>query len=205
MREYEGVFTKEGQTRFVAWVEIDGRSRKCFVPTSTKVSRFLDPVGRTVKVEKVNDHFQVEAIRCGRSWVLVNSSKANDLFRAHLEAQGRKVAQELTVGGYRFDLYSRKVGYEIKSLITDKRKLVYPNAPSERRERQLERLMDLLRKGQKVEWVFVSLSPMLKCLVLNSEDEFVKMLVEAQALGLKIRAYGLSQGKSLSPLKIERI
>ena len=42
-------------------------------------------------------------------------------------------------------------------------------------------------------------------LILNSEDEFIKMLVKAQVLGLKIRAYGLSQGKSLRPLKFERI
>lgn len=198
-----GRFLCEGKTRFVAWVEVGGHRRKCYVPMSTKVSRYFNPVGRPVRLVYHGKRLWVDQIKCGRSWLWVNAAKAKDLMRTHLAKRGEKVESECLVAGYRFDLCSGGVGYEVKSLLTTEQVIFYPNAESERREKQLCRMLKLLRKGQKIELALVSLSPLLHKIKIDLRSAFGRKLLVALAKGLKVSGWCVRNKEQLRVLRVE--
>ena len=207
MRNYKGeyltgVFLREGKTRFVAWVEIEGKRRKCYVPMSTKLSRYFDPVGCEVRLQKKGNRLWLEQVKCGRCWVWVNAAKAPELLCKQLERRGLLVEKERTVSGYRFDLYADDVGYEVKSVLSDQREIHYPNAPSSRRQSQLQRISKLVKRGQKAEWVIVSLSPLVQKIMISKDSEG-KRLKAAVEKGMKLRAYRCSGKGGLVNCEVE--
>lgn len=197
-----GKFLKEGKTRFVAWCEVDGCRRKCYVPMSTKLSRYFDPVGREVRLEAKGIRLWVEQIKFRGKWVWVEAAKAVELLRKELERHGKTVETEKTVGGYRFDIWCEGVGYEVKSVLSGEKEVVYPNAPSGRRDEQLRRLRLLLRKGQKVVWVFVVLSS--SSLRIDKKSCFGRNLLAACREGLEVQGWR-TWGSRLSRCEIELV
>lgn len=198
-----GRFLCEGKTRFVAWVEVEGRRYKCYVPMSTKLSRYFNPVGCQVRMVYHGKRLWVDQIKCGHSWLWVNAAKAKDLMYVHLARRGEKVESECLVSGYRFDLYRDGVGYEVKSILTTEQVILYPNAESERREEQLCRLLKLLRKGQKVELALVSLSPLLHKVKIDLGSSFGRKLRVAIAKGLKVSGWCVCNREQLRVLRVE--
>ena len=198
-----GRFLCEGKTRFVAWVDVEGCRRKCYVPMSTKVSRYFNPVGCDVRMVYHGKRLWVDQIKCGRSWMWVNAAKAEDLMHKHLAKMGAKVELECLVAGYRFDLFCGGVGYEVKSILTTEQEILYPNAKSERREGQLCRILKLLRKGHKIELAFISLSPLLRKINIDLESSLGRKLRVAIAKGLKVSGWCVRNREQLRALRVE--
>lgn len=194
------LFLLEGKTRFVAWCEVEGRRRKCYVPMSTKLSRYLDPVGKEVRLELRGKRLWVEQINIGRRWVWVDAAKAPELLKRELERQEKVVEVEKAVGGYRFDLWCEGIGYEVKSVLSDRPVISYPNAESARREEQLKRLRKLVKKGVPVVWAFVVLSP--SSLGVNLNTKFGKALNRARQSGVRVSCWKVA-GRSLKPADVD--
>jgi len=142
-----GRFIREGKTRFVAWVEVEGRRRKVYVPMSTKLSWYFDPVGKEVRLEKRGRRLWVEQVKLRGRWVWVDASKPVELLKCEFERKGKTVETEKTIAGYRFDLWCAGRGYEVKSVLGEGRCVLFPNADSQRRADQLRRLSGLVEKG----------------------------------------------------------
>lgn len=178
-----GKFLSEGKTRFVAWCEVEGRRRKCYVPMSTKLSRYFDPVGKEVELKSCGKRLWIERVKLRRRWVWVDAAKAVDLLEDELARQGKTVEREKTVAGYRFDLVCQDVCFEVKCVLSDQKLVIYPNVESARRDEQLKRLKELVRQNVKVVWAFVVYSPTHVCVGLDTG--FGKGLLRAMRAGMR--------------------
>lgn len=178
-----GKFLREGKTRFVAWCEVEGRRRKCYVPMSTKLSRYFDPVGKEVKLKSCGKHLWIESVKLRGRWVWVDAAKAVELLENELVRQGKTVEREKTVAGYRFDLVCDGVCFEVKCVLSDQKLLIYPNVESARRDEQLRRLKRLVKQKVEVVWAFVVYSPTHVCVGLDKS--FGKGLLQAMRSGMR--------------------
>lgn len=172
-----GIFKEELKNRFLCLVEVDGEDTLCYIPSSCRLSNFVSMAGKTVLLSPVaatdaRTKYSVEALAVGHEFVLLNMSKANKVVIDNIHSRrfailGKRnsIKKECTIAGYKSDLYieDTKTVVEIKSILSFRGEAEFPSVYSQRAVDQLMKIEDLLEKGYRACYVFVSLNPKVKC------------------------------------------
>lgn len=182
-----GIFKEELKNRFLCLVEIDGEDTLCYIPSSCRLSNFIDLREREVLVLPVlspdsRTRYSVYALAGNHGFILLNMSKANEAVSDGISSRrfsflGKRtlIRKEYKVDGYKSDLYieDTKTVIEIKSILSfaKSREARFPSVYSQRAIDQLVKLRCLLDEGYRVSYIFVSLNPSIKRLVINEEIE----------------------------------
>lgn len=182
-----GIFKEELKNRFLCLVEINGEDTLCYIPSSCRLSNFIDLTGREVLLSPVlspdaRTRYSVYALSGGHGFILLNMSKANEavarsIYSRRFSYLGKRtlIRTEYKVSGYKSDLYieDTKTVVEIKSILSfaKDREAGFPSVYSQRAIDQLMKLGCLLDEGYRVSYIFVSLNPSIKRLVINEEIE----------------------------------
>ena len=182
-----GIFKEELKNRFLCLVEIDGEDTLCYIPSSCRLSNFIDLTGREVLVLPVlspdaRTKYSVYALAGNHGFILLNMSKANEAVAGSISSRrfsflGKRtlIRKEYKVGNYKSDLYieDTKTVVEIKSILSfaKSREARFPSVYSQRAIDQLVKLRCMLDEGYRVSYIFASLNPSIKRLVINEEIE----------------------------------
>ncbi len=180
----QGVFKEELKNRFLCLVTIDGEDTLCYIPSSCRLSNFVELPGKQVLLQPVKSpnsrtKYSVYALCVRNSQVLLNLSKANravehSIKSRRFSALGKRahVRKEYTVGGYKCDLFIEDTNtiVEIKSILSFGSEARFPSMHSQRAIDQLMKLSQMLDEGYKVCYVFVSLNPKVRQVLLNPEN-----------------------------------
>ncbi len=180
----QGVFKEELKNRFLCLVTIDGEDTLCYIPSSCKLSNFIELTGKQVLLLPVGSpnsrtEYSVYALCVRNTQVLLNLSKANravehSIKSRRFSALGKRshVRKEFTVEGYKCDLFIEDTNtiVEIKSILSFDSEARFPSMHSQRAIDQLTKLSQLLDKGYKVCYVFASLNPKVRQIRLNPEN-----------------------------------
>ena len=194
-----GTFQMEIKNRFLCSVNIDGKDETCYIPSSCRLSNFIDMTGRTVLLKPIETpnartSFAVYAVKYRKSFILLNLAQANRVIEAQLKRRyfsflgaRKKVSREYKVGGYKTDLYvhDTKTLIEIKSTLSFSKESVFPTVYSERAIKQLKEISRLLDEGYLACYVLVSLNPCVKEITINSEvEDYYKIFRECVEKGM---------------------
>ena len=198
-----GTFRTEIKNRFLCSVNIDGKDEICYIPSSCRLSNFIDMTGRTVLLKPIETpnartSFAVYAVKYRKSFILLNLAQANRVIEAQLKRRyfsflgARKtVSREYKIGSYKTDLYvhDTKTLIEIKSTLSFSKESVFPTVYSERAVKQLKEISRLLDRAC---YVLVSLNPCVKEIVINSKvEDYYKTFVECVEKGMAYCAFSV--------------
>ena len=176
-----GIFIKEMKNRFRCLVNVNGENTVCYIPSSCRLSNFIDLSNRKVLLQPIKTvtskmKYSVFAAKYGKNYILLNLSMANriieeQLGRRYFSFLGKRknVAHEVSVNGYKSDLYIRDTNtiIEVKTIISTKGEAVFPSVYSERANKQLTDILRLLNEGYGVCYIFVSLNPYVRSIDIN--------------------------------------
>ena len=176
----QGIFRKEIKNRFLCLVNIDGVDVVCYIPSSCRLSNFLDLSNRIVLLKPVitknaRTKYSIYAVKYGKNYILLNLSQSNRVIEEQIGRRyfafldkRKSVSREVTVSGYKSDLFIRDTNtiVEIKSILAFEKEALFPTVYSERALKQLSNIMRLLDEGYKVCYIFVSLNPRVKVLAI---------------------------------------
>ncbi|MCF2663190.1 DNA/RNA nuclease SfsA [Oscillibacter valericigenes] len=179
----QGIFVEEIKNRFLCTVNIKGTNEICYIPSSCRLSNFLHMEGRKVLLSpvaspKARTRYSVFAIKIGRRYIPINLSGMNSVVKEQLSRRcfaflgtRKNIQRELLIEGYKCDLYlpESKTIIEVKCILSLEGQAFFPAVFSERAIHQLKCLEDLLDKGYKVCYLFVSLNPSVSTLSLNHQ------------------------------------
>jgi len=194
----EGIFVQELKNRFLCEVLIDGVPTVCYVPSSCHLSNFLKLKGKRVllvpiKSKASRTRFALFAVRFKRSFLLLNTSLANRAVENSLTSRRfsflgkrKNFLTEHMVRSYKADLYISETNtvIEVKSVISQNKTAVFPTVYSERTQRQLVQLQELLQQGFAVCFMIVSLSPYVKDIIIDDTTPFYQEFVKCVQLGM---------------------
>lgn len=210
-----GTFIQETKNRFLCTVRINSEEVECYIPSSCRLSNFLDLRGRTVLLTPNQDkaartRYAVYAVKVGRQYILLNLSKPNRVLEAELHkrrfsflGKRKSIFHEKTLEGYKCDLYieDTRTIVEIKSLLSFEQTAYFPSVYSERGIKQLTKLAELLEQGYRVCYMFVSLNPRIKEIRLNEAiEDYAKAFRTFLDKGMI--CYGLAVSLSREDIKI---
>lgn len=201
-----GVFREEIKNRFLCSVEIDGETVTCYVPSSCRLSNFLNMTDRSVMLTPVTNpkartRLALYAVKYGRGYVpmsLANSNRTveQQIYRRYFSFLGKrkKVTRETKIGNYKCDLFINDTNtiVEIKSLLAFEKRATFPTVYSERAVKQLEQLSVLLSQGYSVCFIMISLSTTVKEISINREvEDFYKLFMECVNKGMQYKGFSL--------------
>lgn len=201
-----GIFKEEIKNRFLCTVIVNGTDTVCYIPSSCRLSNFIDLTNRKVlllpiKKKDSRTKYSVYAIKYRSNYVPVNLSNANRIIENSINRRffsflGSKklIARERVIDGYKSDLYIEDTDtiVEIKSILSLGQGAIFPTVFSERANRQLENIKDLLRSGHKVCYMFVSMYSGVKHICANHEqEEYYRLFKECMDLGMIVCAFSL--------------
>ena len=201
-----GVFKEELKNRFLCLVEVNGKDTLCYIPSSCRLSNFVDLVGKDVLLThnsstNTRTEYAVYALRDRRQFVLLNMSQVNRVIEREIKGRrfsflGKRanIKKEYRIEGYKSDLYieDSHTIVEIKSILSFDRNALFPTVYSERAVNQLIKLSDLMDKGYKVCYLFVSLSPRVKDVKINEEiTEYHELFMECVNKGMVLKGYSI--------------
>ena len=200
-----GIFKEELKNRFLCLVEVNGADTLCYIPSSCRLSNFLDLTGRTVLLKphlssQSRTKYAVFALQTtGRHYILLNMSESNRIIEAAIVKRrfsflGKRtqIKRESTVEGYKCDLYieDTKTVVEIKSLLAFNKQAVFPSVFSQRAIDQLKSIKELLEKGYRVVYVFASLNPEVKLVTINNDiKDYYRAFKDCIEKGMVIKGY----------------
>jgi DNA-binding sugar fermentation-stimulating protein len=208
-----GTFLREHKTRFLCDVLLEGEEVECYIPSSCKLSKLIDLTGKEVILKTVENknsrtNYSVYAARLGRYSVLLNLAEANrvvedQLHRRYFSFLGKrqKVSREKIIEGYKADLYieETKTLIEIKTLLSFEKEGSFPSMVSDRAERQLEKISDLLDKGYKVCYMVIALNPRVESININKEfDRYFRLFQTCLNKGMEYRGFSINL-KNMKP------
>lgn len=202
-----GIFKKELKNRFLCLVEVDGEDTLCYIPSSCKLSNFIDLEHKAVllsqnKSANSRTKYSIFAVYEGNDIILLNMSFASEAIMVGIRNRrfsdlGKRtmIRKEHMVDGYKCDLYIEDTNtiVEIKSLISIEKEAHFPSVYSQRAIDQLNKLNALLDKGYRVCYIFASLNPKVKLLTLNKNDtEYRKAFLLCLDKGMLVKGFSLS-------------
>lgn len=178
-----GIFKEELKNRFLCCVEIDGEDTLCYIPSSCRLSNFVDLVGKTVLLMPVSSRnsrtkYSVFALSAGKEFIPLNMSIANRTVERNIKNRrfsllGKRthVKSEYIINGYKSDLYieDTKTIIEIKSFLAFSAEAIFPTVYSKRAVEQLVEIERLLDIGYSACYIFVSLNSKVKEMTINAE------------------------------------
>ena len=200
-----GVFLYEEKNRFLCVVRIQNEEVSCYVPSSCRLSNFLNLREREVLLLPVADtaartRYSVFAVRYKRSYILLNTSLPNKIVESSIHGRRfsflgsrRNVDREKRISNYKCDLYIEDTNtiVEIKSIISSSDSGVFPTVYSERALRQLHSIKELLKQGYRVVYLLVSLSPYVKRIRISDMEPFASCFEECCKLGMTVKGFCL--------------
>lgn len=201
-----GVFKEEIKNRFLCSVEIDGETVTCYVPSSCRLSNFLNMTNRSVMLTPVTNpkartRLALYAVKYGRGYVPISLANSNrtveqQIYRRYFSFLGKrkKVTRETKIGNYKCDLFINDTNtiVEIKSLLAFEKRATFPTVYSERAVKQLEQLSALLSQGYSVCFIMISLSTTVKEISINREvEDFYKLFMECVNKGMQYKGFSL--------------
>lgn len=194
-----GIFQTEIKNRFLCDVLVNGNDTICYIPSSCRLSNFLDLRNREVlltptKAADARTQYAVYAVKYGRVYILVNLSLANKIIEKQLHRRyfsflgaRKQVSHEMKIGDYKADLFVHDTNtvIEIKSFLTFGKYGIFPTVYSERAIKQLREISDLLDNGYRACYMLVSLNPYVKGISINCKvQEYYKLFVECVKKGM---------------------
>jgi len=201
-----GTFQAEIKNRFLCSVNIDGKDVTCYIPSSCRLSNFIDMTGRTVLLKPVETpnartSYAVYAVKHRRSFILLNLAQANRVIETQIKRRyfsflgvRKKVSREYKIGDYKTDLFIHDTNtlIEIKSTLSFSKESVFPTVYSERAVKQLKEILRLLDEGYRACYILVSLNPCIKEIVINSEvEDYYKTFIECVKKGMTYCAFSV--------------
>lgn len=203
----EGIFVKEIKNRFLCFVMIDDKEVKCYVPSSSRLENYINLKNKKVLLtinrgRNISTKYSVFAVKYYNKYIILNLHYANKLFEfklsegAYEEYSGsRPCKREIKIDGYKADLFyetTEKIIIENKAIISTKRKTTFPIANSQRGIEQLKKLEVLLKKGYKVNYNLISLSPYVKTVKVDAnKSEFYEHFLRCIRNGMQVFGYCL--------------
>lgn len=194
-----GIFQTEIKNRFLCSVEIAGECIACYIPSSCRLSNFIDMTGRTVllkpiKTPNARTPYAVYAVKYRKNYILLNLAQANRIIEAQISRRyfsllgvRKKISREYKIGEYKTDLFIHDTNtlVEIKSTLSFSMESLFPSVYSERAIKQLKEISRLLDEGYKACYILVSLNPSVKEIALNKQvDDFYKEFKECMRKGM---------------------
>lgn len=201
-----GIFKQEIKNRFLCRVKIEGEEVICYVPSSCRLSNFLNMTDRRVMLIPTMDknartRFALYALKYGRSYVPINLSNSNkvieqQIHRRYFSFLGKRnqVVREKIIKDYKCDLFVKDTNtvIEIKSLLSFEKEALFPTVYSERAVKQLRQLSKLLDEGYKVCFIVVSLSRVVNEMSINPEiEDFYRLFQECVSKGMIYKGFSL--------------
>lgn len=201
-----GVFKTELKNRFLCTVCVNGVDVTCYIPSSCKLSNFIDLSGRTVLLKpnqssSARTAYAVYAVKYGSQFILLNLAQANRVIEAQLSrryfsflGKRKNVSHETCIDAYKTDLFIHDTGtiIEIKSILSFEKNAFFPTIYSERAINQLRKISQLLDEGYRVCYLFISLNPKVKELRISEDiSGFYSAFDECVNKGMVVRAYSL--------------
>lgn len=190
--------------RFVAQVELDGRTETVHVKNTGRCKELLLPGSRVTLAKTDNpsrrtqyDLISVYKERLG--WVNIDSQASNHVVREWLEGRPAPfrevelVKPEYVFGKSRVDFYlegpGRKILLEVKGCTLEQDGTGYfPDAPTERGVKHLRELAAAVKKGYECYIAFAIAMPGIRRVLPNvtTDPAFGRALAEAKAEGVKV-------------------
>lgn len=204
MKYVQGVFKEELKNRFLCLVEVKGKDTLCYIPSSCRLSNFVDLIGREVLLKpnlspNTRTEYAVYALRIRGRFILLNMSQANKLIENNIRKRrfsflGKRttVRKEFYVDNYKSDLFieDTQTAVEIKSILSFSRMATFPTVYSQRAIDQLTKLSRLLDMGYKVCYILVSLNPSVKEVKINEEIvEYYNWFTKCIKKGMILKGY----------------
>lgn len=211
-----GVFKEEIKNRFLCTVDIDGTDTVCYIPSSCRLSNLISLSNRTVMLQPIKKkyartEYSVYAAKHRRSYVPLNLSISNrvvetEISKRYFSFLGKRkdVSREKIVDGYKSDLYIADTDtvIEIKSILSFDKNAIFPTVFSERANRQLEELSELLAKGHRVCYMFVSMCSDVESIRINEEQEdYYRLFNDCIKCGMVVSAISLSMKSNIPYVK----
>lgn len=206
--KYEKIETgkfQERPNRFIAYVEIAGKSETVHVKNTGRCAEVLKP-GATVYVQKSDNperktKWDLIGVEKGSRLINMDSQIPNKAVKEWIEAGNlfsdvTLVRPETTYGKSRFDLYleagGRKIFIEVKGVTLEEDGVVrFPDAPSERAVKHVEELCDAVANGYDAYVFFVIQMEKVRYFTPNMDTHpaFGVALQKAKEKGVHILAY----------------
>lgn len=210
METIEGLFIKESKNRFLCEVLIDGRVEECYVPSSSRIENYLNLTNKKVLLtmnvgKNVRTRFSLFAVVYYNKYVLLNLNKVNEILSYYIgkyefnDCQMYTIKREEVINGYKSDLVIKESPYieekiiEAKGIIDIRKETHFPKVHSDRAIKQLTHINSLLESNRKVEYYFISLSPIVKKVSINDpSSEYCKLLYKCIDRGLKVKGISVT-------------
>lgn len=201
-----GVFKQEIKNRFLCSVEISSEEVTCYVPSSCRLSNFLDMTDRevmlkTVKTPGARTPYALYAVKYGKHFVPINLSDSNRVIEQQISrryfsflGKRKRIEREKKISHYKCDLYIRDTNtiIEIKSFLAFSNTAVFPSVYSERAIKQLQQISKLLDEGYKVCFILISLCTKVKKVSINSKmEDFYTFFLECVSKGMTYNALSI--------------
>ena len=195
----------ERPNRFIAYVNLDGRTETVHVKNTGRCKELLIP-GTEIILEKSGNparktKYDLISVRKGNRWINMDSQIPNKaaeewLLKGSLFPEEIQIRREKTFGNSRFDLYvessRRKAFMEVKGVTLEENNIArFPDAPTHRGLKHVEELTHCIRDGYEAYLLFVIQMKGITCFEpnWNTHPEFGEALIDAQNAGVKLLAY----------------
>ncbi|MDD3893611.1 MAG: DNA/RNA nuclease SfsA [Syntrophomonadaceae bacterium] len=204
----EGTFIKEKKSRFIGLIRVKGEVEECYVPNSSRMERYLNLKNKQVlltvnKNTMGRTRYSLFAVKHYNSYILLNLNLVNAVLEIVinnnylLSSKGYQISRERNVEGYKADLLlesgEEKIIIEAKGIISTKSSVLFPTVYSDRFTKQLCKIKQFLHKGWQVHYFFVSLSPFVSQITLDSsKGEYYSLIKDCIKLGMKTHAFSVS-------------
>ncbi len=197
---------KERPNRFIANVEIDGKSEAVHVKNTGRCRELLTEdaqVGLVLSDDKKRKtRYDLVSVKKGGRIVNMDSQAPNKLVKEWLEAGNlfqelTALCPETTYRNSRFDFYAKadgkKIFIEVKGVTLERQnEAFFPDAPTERGVRHINELIQAKKEGYEAYIIFVVQMEGVTCVYPNREQqpEFADALARAEKAGVHVIAYG---------------
>ncbi len=195
----------ERPNRFIAYVNLDGRTETVHVKNTGRCKELLIP-GTEIILEKSGNparktKYDLICVRKAGRWINMDSQIPNKaaeewLLKGSLFPEEIHVKREKIYGNSRFDLYvessRRKAFMEVKGVTLEENNIArFPDAPTQRGLKHVEELIHCIQDGYEAYLLFVIQMKGLTCFEpnWNTHPEFGEALIDAQNAGVKLLAY----------------
>lgn len=207
--QYVKAIFKSRPNRFIAEVEIDGKTAVAHVPNTGRCKELLIE-GATVYLMPSDDpnrktKFSLLFVENNGALVSIYSQEANKIVYEGIlngkigEFDGYGLAErEKTVGNSRIDIYlvnhkeNSDCYVEVKGVtLVENNIAIFPDAPTERGKKHIEKLIELKEKGHRTVVFFLIQHPNGNSFKPNwkTDPNFSEALVKAQKSGVEILVY----------------
>ena len=190
--------------RFIANIEIDGKSELCHVKNTGRCKELLTKGARIFVQEKDiptrKTKYDLISVYKGERLVNIDSQAPNRVFEQWVAYSGlfmniERIQPEYRIGGSRFDFYieadGRRSVIEVKGVTLERDGIaLFPDAPTQRGVRHLRELIELVKVGYEAYFMFIVQMKGVLCVVPNMEThaEFGHALQEASENGVRLLA-----------------